>query len=163
MSASMNGPSRMPASKPSAARSRSSALGGRQQRLQQDRHHRRRHREAQQARRLSAAPARLFAGRGQFLVGRPDARQETLAGLGQADAARGAREQRSAQARLQRAHRLAHRRGADPERGRRLAEAALPGHGQEDLDAVQRALPHREVPLHASSRLSPLVARRWRP
>ena len=84
--------------------------------------------------------------------------EEAFAGLGQADAARRADEQRRADARLERAHRLADRRWRHAEIGGRAAEAAVLGDAQECLDAVERAVPDCEVLLHNLSTLSRIVA-----
>src|SRR6185312_14559524 len=90
------------------------------------------------------------------------ARQELLAGLGQSDTACRAHEERHAHARLEYAHRLAHRRWRHPEFCRRFAKTAVPGNAQERLDAVERTLSNCEVLLHASSTLSRIVVRRKR-
>ena len=87
--------------------------------------------------------------------------QHQLAGLGQADTARRADEERSSDARLERADRLADRRRRHPEPIRGAAEAAVLGNAQERLDAVERARSHCEVLLHGSSTLSRIVPR-WK-
>src|SRR6185437_3263849 len=91
------------------------------------------------------------------------ARQEALACFSETDASRGADEQRRADPRLQRADRLADRRRCHVELGRGLAEIAVLRHGEERLDAVQRALPDCEVTLHGISTLSRLIAHGKRP
>ena len=85
------------------------------QRLQHDRHHRARHRQAQQSGRPLPEITRDLARGDQLLEGGLGARQEAFAGFGQADTARGADEERRADARLERAYRLADRRGRHPE------------------------------------------------
>ena len=175
MSGAMNWPSRMPASNPPAARSTSLVacgdlqldLGiglaeGRDQRLQQDRHHRARHREAQQSGRPLPEVTRDLACGDELLEGGLGARQKSLAGFGQADAARRADEERRADARLKRAYRLADRRRSHPEFRGRSAKIAVLGDAQERLHAVERAFPDCEVLLHSPSTLSRIVARRKR-
>ena len=81
-------------------------------RLQDQRHHRAGHGEAQQPGRTLAEIARGLAGGDEFVEGGRGAFEEALAGLGQADAARRADQERRADARLERAHRLAHGRRA---------------------------------------------------
>ena len=100
---------------------------------------------AQRARRLD----RLAKAR----HGGPGALQEPLAGLGQADAARRALEQRDAEPRLQRLDRLAERRGRDAEFGRGGAEAAALRDQQEGGQAVEVTRSYCEVLLHGSCRL----------
>jgi hypothetical protein len=123
---------RTPASNPPVARSTSSSL---------------------------AEVARDLAGGDQLLEGGLGAREESLAGLGQPDAAGRADEQRRADARLKRPHRLADRRGRHPEFGGGPAKAAMLRDAQERLDAVQGAVPNCEVFLHNQPTLSPIVAR----
>ena len=171
----MNWPSRMPASKPFGREIDQLLACGdlhldlgiglaerRDQRLQQDRHHRARHREAQQSGRPLSEVTRDLACGDQLLEGGLCARQESFAGFGQADAARRAYEERRADARLERAHRLADRRRRHPEFRGRSAKTAVLGNAQERLHAVERALPDCEVLLHGPSTLSRIVARRKR-
>jgi hypothetical protein len=89
-----------------------------------------------------------FTGRDEFLEGRAGTLQEPLTGLGQADAARRADEQRRAQASFQRAHRLAHGGRRHAEIGSGPAEVTVPGDSQEHLDAIQRTVPDCVVMLH---------------
>ena len=117
----------------------------RDQRLQQDRHHRARRREAQQPRRPLSELARGLACGDELLEGGLCARKESFAGFGQADAARRADEERRADARLKRAHRLADRRRSDPDFRGRSAKTAMLGDAQERLHAVERASPDCEV------------------
>ena len=102
---------------------------------------------------------RGLAGGDEFVKGRRGAFEEALAGLGQADAARGADEKRRADARLERPHRLTDGRRRDAEFRRRSAKTAVLGNAQERLDAVERALPDCEVLLHNPSTLSRIVDR----
>ena len=91
------------------------------------------------------------------------ARNESLAGFRQADAARRAEEERRADAGLECTYRLADGRWGHPELRGCLAETAMLGNAQERLHAVERTLPNCEVPLHSSSTLSRIVARGKRP
>src|SRR5262249_10152818 len=131
----------------------------RDQWLQQDRHDRARHREAQSSGRPLAEVTRDRAGGDELLEGGLGARQEFLASLGQADAARGADEQRRADARFERPDRLTDRRWRHPELTGRTAEIAVLGDAEERPDAVERALTDCEVLLHSLSILSRIVAR----
>jgi len=100
------------------------AEGG-DQRLQQDRHDRAGYRKTEQSRRPLSELARDFAGRNKLLEGGLGARKEALAGFGKADASRGADEEGGADARLQRADRLADRRRRHAEFAGRAAKAPM--------------------------------------
>src|SRR6202035_3147765 len=102
--------------------------------------------------------ARELACRDELLECGLGARNESFAGFGQADTARGADEQRRADPRLKGADRLADRRRGYPELSRRLAETAVLGNAEERLHAVERALPDCEVLLHGPTTLSRVVA-----
>src|SRR5260221_3410594 len=95
----------------------------------------------------------------ELLEGGLCAFEEALAGLGQADTARCAYEERCADARLKCAYRLAHGRWSHAEFRGRFAKTAVLGNAQERLYAVERALPDCEVPLHNPSTLSRIVDR----
>src|SRR5262249_50053198 len=95
----------------------------------------------------------------EFLEGGPCARKESFASVGQADAARRPDEERRTDARLERAHRLAHRRRSHAELRGRSAKAAVLGDAQERLHAIERAAPDCEALLHTPSILSRIVAR----
>ncbi len=136
---------------------------GRDQRLQHDRHHRRRHREAEQSGRPLAELARRLARGDEFLEGGHCPRQEPLAGLGQADAACRADEERRADAALEGPNRLADGRGRHSEFDRRFAKIAMPGNAQKRLDTVERAVSDCEVLLHSLSILYRIAARRKQP
>ena len=77
----------------------------------------------------------------------------------EADTARGADEERCADARLERAHRLADRRWSHPEFRSRSAKTAVLSNAQERLYAVERARPDCAVLLHTLPTLSRIVAR----
>jgi hypothetical protein len=121
---------------------------GSEQRLEQHGNHRRWDRQPQHSPGALSELACGLTGGHEFLEGRAGARQETFAGLCETDAARGAREQRSSEARFERAYRLADGRGSHAELGRRAAEIAVLRDFQERLHAVERAFAHREVLLH---------------
>src|SRR5581483_9299297 len=131
------------------------------QRVQQDRRHCRRHGKAQQSGRPLSEVARSRACGDKLLEGRLGPRQEALAGLRQADAARRADEQRRAEPCLKGADRLADRGRRYTEFGGGAAKAAMLRDAEERLDAVERALSDCEVLLHSPSILSPIV-RRWK-
>src|SRR6266567_3348136 len=80
--------------------------------------------------------------------------EETLTGLGQADTARRAYEERCADARLECTYRLADGRWSNAKFRGRFAKTAVPGNAQECLYAVERAFSDCEVPLHNPSTLS---------
>jgi hypothetical protein len=103
-----------------------------------------------------------FRGRRAGGLSNARSNQESLAGLGQADAARRAQEERRADASLECAYRLADRRWRHPQLRGCSAKAAVLGNAQERLHAVERALPDCEVLLHALSTLSRIVVRRKR-
>src|SRR5258705_13902499 len=96
----------------------------------------------------------------ELLEGGLCAFEEAFAGLGQADTARCAYEERNADARLKCAYRLAHGRWSHAEFRSRFAKTAVPGNAQERLHGVERTLPDCEVLLHSPSTLSRMVARR---
>src|SRR5262249_57768404 len=84
-------------------------------------------------------------------------------GFGQSNAPCRTNEQRHADARLQYANGLAHRRGRHAELVRGFAEASVPRDAEECLDPVERTLPDCEALLHTPTTLSPIVARDKRP
>src|SRR5690349_18791640 len=95
----------------------------------------------------------------ELLEGGLCAFEEAFAGLGQADTARCANEQRRADARLKCAYRLAHGRWGHAEFCSCFAKTAVLRNAQEHLHAVERTLPDCEVLLHGPSTLSRIVAR----
>src|SRR6516165_2716442 len=105
---------------------------------------------------------RGLAGGDELLEGGLCARNESLAGFGQADAARRTDEERCADPRLECAYRLTNSRRSHPELRGRSAEIAVLGNAQERLHAVECALPDCEVLLHSPSILPRIVARRKR-
>jgi hypothetical protein len=107
--------------------------------------------EAQQSGRPLSQPTRGLACGDDLLECGLRPRQEFFAGLGQADAARRAYEERCAEAHLKRSHRLAHCRRRHPEFRGRFAKVAASGDAEESLHAVERALPDCEVLLHSPS------------
>ena len=127
-------------------------------RLQDQRHDRPGNGKTQEPGRPTPQVPGGLAGGDEFVKGGRSAFEEALAGLGQADAAGGANEQRRPEPRFQRPHRLTDGRRRDAELPRRAAKTAAPGDAQERLHAVERALPDCEVLLHTSSTLSPIVA-----
>jgi hypothetical protein len=161
----------MPASNPPAARSTISSLGDLQfdfrigraercdHRLKDQRHDPAGNGEAQEPGRTLPDLTRDLACSDEFLEGGLCTRQEAFAGLGQADAARRAYEERGADARLECAYRLTDRRWSHPEIRGRPAKIAVLGNAQERLHAIERALPDCEVLLHSPSTLSRIVHR----
>src|SRR5262249_55067227 len=115
-------------------------------------------RETQQPSRPLAEVTRGFAGGDELLEGGFRAQQEPFAGFGQADAARGADEERCTDARLECAHRLADRRWGHRELRGRSSEISVLGDAEECLHAVECALPDCEVLLHSPSILSRIIA-----
>src|SRR6204780_193264 len=124
----------------------------------QHRHDRPCPREAQQPGRPLAKVAGELACGDELLECGLGARNESFAGFGQADTARGADEERCSYPRLEGADRLADRRRGYPELRGRLAETAVLGDAEERLHAVERALPDCEVLLHGPTTLSWIVA-----
>src|SRR6516162_268730 len=99
----------------------------------------------------------------EFFEGGLRARNESLAGFGQTDAARRADEERCADARFECAHRLADSRWGHPKFGGGAPKTVVLGNAQERLHAIERTLPDCEVLLHSPSTLSRIVARGKRP
>jgi hypothetical protein len=78
-----------------------------------------------------------------LLQARRHVQQQALAGFGGRDAARGARQQAHAQARLERADDVAERRLRHAELGCGACEAAFPGDGEEHEDVIDIVAGHR--------------------
>jgi len=109
-----------------------------------------------------AKPAHHVTSGDKLLESRLRSRKKPFAGFGQSDTARGAYEERCADARLECPYRLADRRWRHPELRGCSAETAVLGNAQERLHAIERALPDCEVLLHGPSTLSRLIARgKW--
>src|SRR6185437_8058345 len=108
---------------------------------------------------LPQVPRGLARG-DEFLESGLCARQEALAGFGQADAAGCADEKRGADTRLKCTYHLANRRRRHAEFRGRSAKTAVLGDAQERRYAVERALSDCEALLHGLSTLSTIVARR---
>ena len=121
-----------------------------QDRLQEERHHGPGDGQAKKAGWPIGQPPGRVAGGNDFVERRSRMLEESLARLGQADAARGAGEQRDADPGLESTDRLADRRRRHPQIIGSLAEAAPRRHAQECFDAIQRAARHRVVRLHGS-------------
>src|SRR5262249_55315523 len=127
---------------------------GRDQRLEQNRYCRTRHRDTQQSGWPLPEVTRDGACGHELFESGLGTREESLAGFGQPDTARGAREEGCARPRLEGASRLADRRWRDAELCRRSAKVAVLGNFQKRLDAIERALSHCEVLLHGPCTLS---------
>ena len=90
------------------------------------------------------------------------ARNKSFAGLGQADTACCADEERYSDAGLERAYHLTDSRWGHAKFGGGSPKTAVLGNAKERLHAIERTLPNCEVPLHDPSTLSRIVARgKW--